>query len=101
MKKVAVLVGGLLMAGVSVADEYKLAYSASDLNSIESVQDLHVEIVETAKSHCPSYTSTRSLADRRACVDDVVTDLVEKVDSPVLTAYHQGEVNAQVAQASN
>ena len=100
MKKVAVLIGGLLVSGMSYANDYSFSYSPSELETIESVQSLHGEIVETAKEHCPSYNSTRSLADRRNCVNDVVSDLVQKVDSPVLTAYHQGEVNAQVAQAA-
>ncbi len=67
---------------------------------MESIQSLHKEISKTAKTYCPSYTSIRSLADRRSCVTDVVSDLVDQVDSPLLTAYHRGETPNQVAQVS-
>ena len=100
MKKVAVLISGVLMSGMAYASEYSFSYNSSELRTIESVQSLHQEIVKTAKEHCPSYMQTRSLADRRNCVNDVVSDLVQKVDNPTLTAYHQGDINTSVAQAS-
>ena len=84
-------------ASAAVADDYSFKYSMSDLNTYQGVSQVHKEIQSTAKEHCPSYTKVRSLADVRACREDVANDLVEKIASAKLTAYHNGETSEQIA----
>ena len=94
--KTTLLIFGLVIAmpGVVFAERpnssyYNLVYSEADFSSAVSVQELHAKIVRTARSHCPSFFTTRSLADTRSCVRDVVTNLVRVIDHPQLTAYAQ------------
>lgn len=96
--RTVLLIVGLAMTlpGVAFAEKpnssnYNLVYSQADFSSVASVQELHAKIVRTARSHCPSYFSTRSLADTRRCVRDVVTDLVRVINHPQLTAYAHGD----------
>lgn len=96
--RTTILIVGLAMAlpGVALAEKpnssnYNLVYSQADFSDAASVQELHTKIVRTARSHCPSYFSTRSLADTRSCVRDVVTNLVRVINHPQLTAYAQGD----------
>ena len=84
-------------ASAAVADDYSFKYNTSDLNSYQGVAQVHRAIEETAKSHCPSYTQIKSLADVRSCREDVTNALVEKISSAKLTAYHNGESQEQVA----
>ena len=92
-----VIVGlALVLPGEAFAEKpnssnYNLVYSQADFSSAASVQELHAKIVRTARSHCPGYFSTRSLADTRSCVRDVVTNLVRVINHPQLTAYAQGD----------
>ncbi len=72
------------------ASRYNLVYSSSDFNSPAAVVALHDRIVKTAKSHCPSYFVSRSMADTRACVRDVVSDLIKVINNPMLSAYSSG-----------
>ena len=84
-------------ASSAVADTFELSYSADAVNTYKGVSELHESIVETAKEHCPTYHQVRSLADVRNCQNDVVNQLLEKVNSARLTAYHNGELTEQVA----
>lgn len=79
---------------------YSLTYSAADLSSREGVAALHQKIEKTARDHCPSYFSIRSISDSRACVRDVSNDLVKSIDNPQLTAYAAGEEMVEMADAS-
>ncbi len=86
----------IVLPGLAIAEKpsnsnYNLVYSKADFSSAESVQELHTKIVRTARSHCPSYFTTRSLADTRSCVRDVVTNLVKVINHAQLTAYAQGD----------
>ena len=81
-------------------NEYSLMYSKSDFTSHQGVVELHEKIVRTAKAHCPSYFTTRSLADVNACVEEVVNDLVKVIDNPQLTAYAEGDTDLRVAGES-
>jgi len=82
---------GVLHAEKADSSNYNLVYSAADFSSAQTVQELHTKIVRTARTHCPSYFTTRSLADTRSCVREVVINLVRVIDHPQLTAYAQGE----------
>ncbi|MEM7099959.1 MAG: UrcA family protein [Pseudomonadota bacterium] len=86
-----------LGASGAVADTFELSYNPEAVDSYKGVVQLHQSIVETAKEHCPTYHQVRSLADVRSCQNDVVNQLLEKVNSARLTAYHNGEWNEQVA----
>lgn len=84
-------------AAESDASRYNLVYSNSDFTSPAAVEALHNRIVETAKSHCPSYFVSRSMADTRACVRDVVNDLVKVINNPMLSSYASGKTVQEVA----
>jgi len=79
------------------SNRYSVVYSTSDFSSNDNVAQLHRKIVKTAKAHCPSYFTTRSLADVNSCVRDVVADLVRNIDNPQLTAYAAGESTVELA----
>ena len=93
------LLGAASVMGASAvaADEYVLSYSEKELANFAGVENVHTRIVKAAKQYCPSYSSVRSLADVRTCVDGVVEDLVAKIDHPKMTSYHQGFRGEQVA----
>lgn len=79
------------------ASRYNLVYSSADFSSPAAVEALHQRIVKTAKSHCPSYFVSRSMADTRACVRDVVNDLVKVINNPMLSAFASGRTVQEVA----
>ncbi len=93
------LVAACMMSATAYADpnEYTLVYSKSDFANYSSIAELHEKIVKTAKAHCPSYFTTRSLADVNACVSEVVDDLVRVIDNPRLTAYAEGDTSLRIA----
>ena len=100
MKKVSIaFCAGLLLSAPAFAErEYALEYSEQELATSEGVRELHARIVRTAKDYCPSYAETRQMRETAACVDDVVTDLVERVNHADLSALHQGRDKVRVAQ---
>ncbi|MCP5178789.1 MAG: UrcA family protein [Pseudomonadales bacterium] len=81
--------------------DYSLVYRNADFATYENVRDLHQRIVKTAKAHCPSYFTTRSLSDVNTCVRDVVENLVRSIDNPRLTAYDAGQPAFDVASEVN
>jgi UrcA family protein len=85
------------LAAEDSASRYNLVYSNSDFSSPAAVEALHERIVDTAKSHCPSYFVSRSMADTRACVRDVVSELVKVINNPMLTSYAAGNSVQEVA----
>jgi UrcA family protein len=85
------------IAAEDKASRYNLVYSTSDFSSPAAVEALHKRIVRTAKSHCPSYFVSRSMADTRACVRDVVNDLVKVINNPMLSAFSPGKTVQEVA----
>ncbi|MEM7100048.1 MAG: UrcA family protein [Pseudomonadota bacterium] len=90
MKKVAILIAGILVTGNAWGDDrYSVSYSKEDLQTTHGVAALHARIKQIAQNHCPSYKEVRNLGDNRRCVEDVMTDLVSKVNNPRLTAYAQ------------
>ena len=99
LKLTPALIAGCVMSAAAAADpnEYTLVYSKSDFTNYQNVAELHKKIVRTARAHCPSYFTTRALADRNACVKDVVADLVRVIDNPKLTAYAEGDTSLRIA----
>ena len=94
----ALFVGASLVgAGAQAQPDYAFSYSADDLATSAGVADLHARIVKEAKDACPDYLEVRSRADVSRCIDGVVDDLVEKVDHPKLTSYHQDGARVEVA----
>ena len=87
-----------LSASVSMAgDEYSLVYSKDDFRSADTVAALYQRVVKTAKSYCPDYSRTKSLSNQYDCINDVVTDLVDSIDHPSLTAFANGDTDVQIA----
>lgn len=79
---------------------YRLSYSTSDLSSADRVAELHARIEKTAREHCPSYFTSRSISDTRNCVREVTGDLVKRINNPRLTAYAAGEKSVELADAT-
>ena len=92
-----ICVGVFGISGVANASDYVLSYSEKELATHDGVKDVHSRIVEAARDYCPRYSSVRSLAEVRSCVDDVVNDLVDKVNHPRMTSYHTGEAVRVIA----
>ena len=81
----------------ATADDFSFKYSANEVNSSKGVESIYKSIEQTAKEHCPSWAEVRSLADVRSCREDVANTLVQKINAPLLTAYHNGETTEQIA----
>lgn len=88
---------GIVHAGKTSSSNYDLVYSRADFRSPQTIQELHARIVRKARSHCPSYFITRSLADTRNCVRDVVNHLIQVIDHPQLTAFTQDDALPRLA----
>ena len=80
---------------------YALTYKADELSNYDGVRDVHARIVKAAKEYCPTYARIRSVREVNACIQDVVADLVAKVDHARLSSYHAGDDYVQVAGSSN
>jgi len=103
MKSLVVGLVGFAAVGlgqVALAGEYAVRYSNQELTSIGGVESVHERIVRVARRYCPSYTQIRNAREVQACIADVVSDLVDKVDNPRLTSYHTGDSSVRVAAAS-
>ena len=96
-----VAVPGLAMAagGASDSQSYQLSYNAAELKSMGSAKALHRRIRRVALAHCPDYGTTKDLRDRAACIKEVETDLVSKVNHPLLTQIHSGDSAMSIAAA--
>ena len=100
MKKLGVAAIGVLLFSanaVAGADEYVLTYSTNELSSAQGVGEVHERIVKAAKRYCPTYSVIRNMREVNACIDDVVNDLVSKVDHPRLSDYHAGDDRVRIA----
>ena len=98
MKKLAFAVIAVVgFVGTASAEEYVLTYSEKELGDYAGVEAVHQRIVKAAKQYCPTYSQIRSHRDVQACVNDVVQDLVEKVNHPRMSAFHDGQ-SVQVAE---
>ncbi len=86
---------------VALANEYAMSYSNAELASADGVKDVHERIVKVAKLYCPTYSQVRNHREVRACVDEVVNDLVNKVDHPSLTSFHNTDNSVRVASAED
>lgn len=99
--KVAVAAALLGTSAGALADEYGVSYSRAELATQQGVETVHARIVRAAQNYCPLYKRTNSISDHRACVAEVVADLVEKVDHAALTDLHQGDDGLRVARATD
>ncbi len=95
--KTAVFCSAGFLASATYADDFQMSYKADQLNSMQGISEVHKEILQTAKDHCPTYRQIRSHSDVRACQNDVVNSLLSQIDSRQLTAYHNGESYQPVA----
>ena len=78
-------------------EQYEVVYSANEMSNYDGVRDVHERIVKAAKQFCPTYSQIRSTREVNACIEDVVADLVAKVDHPRLSDYHAGDDRLRVA----
>lgn len=104
MKKLIVTVTGAAClsfgAGALANDGYVMTYTKDELSTFAGVQNVHERIVKAAKQYCPTYSQIRSKREVQSCIDDVVTDLVQKVDHPRLTDYDAGDNRFRVASTA-
>ena len=100
MKSLGVAVIGIMLFSANAAaeaDEYVLSYSSKELGSAHGVSEVHERIVKAAKRYCPTYSTIRNMREVNDCIDDVVNDLVSKVNHPRLTDYHIGDDRVRIA----
>ena len=79
-------------------NHYQVAYSAQDFQSVDTVKSLHERIVRTATRFCPTHRLVGSISRVNDCVNDVVDDLVGKIERPSLDAYVRGETETRIAE---
>lgn len=96
---IAVFSVGLVgMSSVALADNsYAVSYSQKELTSAQGVQAVHARIVREAKRHCPDYSTIRRIREVTLCVEEVVSDLVDKVNHPELSRYHANDEGYRIA----
>jgi len=103
MKSLVVALVGFAAVGLgqtASAGEYAVSYSNQELTSVTGVENVHERIVRVARRYCPTYTQIRNIREVSACIADVVSDLVDKVDNPRLTSYHTDDGSVRVAASS-
>jgi len=104
MKRLSVALLGFAAIGLAqgaMAGEYAVSYSNQELTSASGVESVHERIVRVARKYCPTYSQVRNNKEVQVCVQDVVSDLVEKVDHPRLTSYHTNDGSVRVATAES
>ena len=102
MRNLIVALVGFTAVGLgsaALADGYAVSYSEQELTSASGVESVHQRIVTVARRYCPSYSQIRRLREAQACIQDVVSDLVDKVGHPRLTSYHTDDGSVRVAAA--
>ncbi len=103
IRKLAVIGSMAAITTVSAASygdtRYELRVNPAQLNGLENVQSLHDQIQDTARRACPSFGNERDLREMRACREDVVADIVQQINHPLLTAVHLGEDAAVSGQS--
>lgn len=87
-------------AGADENEQYVVTYAANELGNYDGVRSVHARIVKAAKQFCPTYSQIRSSREVNACIEEVVADLVAKVDHPRLSDYHAGDDRVRVAGSS-
>ena len=89
----------VVFAATAMADDYEfvLSYTEADFDSVESVKALHRRIRSVARDHCPTYGVTHNLRDAQDCVNDLVTNAIESIDRPVLSAFLEGGEELRIA----
>ena len=101
LKPLLVFAGLMLTAGAAAGDEYGVSFKASELKSSQGVSDVHARIVAEAKAYCPSYREAGSLRELKLCLEDVTNDLVNKINNPMLSRYHDREARVEIARLSS
>ena len=96
---VAMFVSALLLSSNAAAEDYVVTYKHVELTNAQGVADVHNRIVKAAKRYCPTYSKIRSNQEVRACINDVVEDLVSKVNHPQLTSLHESGSAVSIAEA--
>ena len=96
---VAMFVSALLLSSNAAAEDYVVTYKHAELTNAQGVADVHNRIVKAAKRYCPTYSQIRSNQEVQDCINDVVEDLVSKVNHPQLTSLHESGSAVSIAEA--
>lgn len=91
MKKLVLLVFTCFSVSFTWAqDSYIISYSEQELTTTQGRAKVLRRIQDAATSYCPTYLQIKSHSDVRACVEGVVQDLLDKIDSAELHQLAQG-----------
>jgi UrcA family protein len=107
MKKILIALGALVFSTSVFASDFRFSYEASELSTPEKSAAFHERLEGEARSYCVAqYLENGSSADaqlhahhahfEKACLTDLVSDVVEKIGDQRLVAYdvqqggHQG-----------
>ena len=98
------VVAGITLAANATAgsqdNEYGVSFKASELASSQGVSSVHARIVAEAKNYCPKYRKGGSLSEVKLCLQDVTSDLVSQINHPMLSKYHAGEGDVEIARVA-
>ncbi len=82
----------VVAAPAAMADEVVIAdllYDASILDTAEGAKETYVSLKKQAKKACQTKTEYGVTTDR-SCAKEMILSAIEQIDSPVLTAVHEG-----------
>lgn len=102
MKILALAATFALAAAPALAGDVEFAYSRNDLASSARVAALYERMRDEAERACALYENSGLLAIeyRKACAAGLVDQFVAGVDSDRLTALHEAEHGARLANRS-
>lgn len=80
-------------------DQYGIVIDERDFRTEESVKALYKRIRREARNTCPTYFVNRDMREIANCRSDVETDLVSKINHPLLNAYVEGTESLRLALA--
>jgi UrcA family protein len=98
MKKIALALGALVLSTSVFASDFRFSYDASEFSTPEKFAAFHDRLESAARSYCVSqYLENGSSAEaklhahhdhfEKACLNDLVSDVVEKIGDQRLVAY--------------
>ena len=70
--------------------EYRFSYQPAELQTSHGIASVYQRIEQTATDYCPKYQAlpgARGARERKACVQEVVADLLAKVNHHGLNRY--------------
>ncbi|NWG91817.1 MAG: UrcA family protein [Parvularculaceae bacterium] len=97
----AAALGSILVgAEPALADDVAFSYAASDLRNSDTLAALYERLSDRAWRACALYQGSGLLGVdyQEACAADLMTDFIEGIDDPGLSALHEQRGGARFAE---